>query len=146
MSDKLTTFETWFQRVWVEEDPSAIDDLFPAPASASGLGPEALSGPDDFKGFQSAICGLVRDIKIDIDKVVEQDDWISLAFTFSGVAKKSAEPVKTTASLIARIEDGLIQECHNFFDFMTLWGQLDLLPKDSLEQGLSGQSVVVTNS
>ena len=142
MSEKRQVFETWFQRVWTEEDPAAIDELFRADAAAMGLGAHPVQGPAKFRLFQSTLCELITDIAVSIDKTVEQGEWISLAFTFCGVAKSTGEPVKTTASLFGRIEDGQICECYNFFDFMTLWGQLGFKPENTFEQGLSGQKVV----
>ncbi len=39
---------------------------------------------------------------------------------------------------MARIEEGMLREAYNHFDFIGLWEQLGYLPQNSFEQGLSG--------
>ncbi len=39
---------------------------------------------------------------------------------------------------MARIEEGMLREAYNHFDFIGLWEQLGYLPQNSFEQGLGG--------
>jgi len=68
---KREFIETWFRRVWRDEDQSAIDEIFPLPGKAEGLGQQTLVGPEDFKKFHTSLCGLLSDIDISIDKYIE---------------------------------------------------------------------------
>ena len=74
MTPKRGTIETWFQRVWKEEDAHAIDELFVVDGKARGLGDNTLIGPKDFKIFHATLCNLLSDITITVDKSLEEED------------------------------------------------------------------------
>ena len=60
--------------MWTEEDTKAIDELFVVDGKARGLGENHLIGPKDFKVFHAALCALISDIKITLDKAIEEGD------------------------------------------------------------------------
>ena len=128
---------TWFYRVWKELDISAIDEMF-AGGEVRGLGSQTLLTPDDFKQFHGAMCALLTDIEIVIDKSVEQDNWTSALCTVNAKSKTNGKAISITGNVWVRIENNQIQEAYNHFDFVGLWAQLDLLPEDSFEKGLQG--------
>lgn len=141
MSDGREILENWFRRVWNEQDSSAIEEMFPSPSTASGLGEQDLQGPKDFQRFQSALCSLVLDLEITIDRLVEDGTWFAAECTLSGMSK-NREPVSIQGSTFCKIENGKILESSNHWDFMDLWVQNGLLPENCFPQGLSGQKVV----
>ena len=51
MTTNREIIETWFRRVWNEEDTKAIDELFVVDGEVRGLGENSLIGPMDFKIF-----------------------------------------------------------------------------------------------
>lgn len=134
--------ETWFRRVWKEEDVDAIDEMFPFPGEAKGLGAQSLIGPEDFKQFHGALCTLLSDIDICIDKCIEEGVWTSALCTLHATSKNDGSQVKITGTVFGRIEDGKIQEAYNHWDFLELWSQMGYLPSDSFEKGLKGQQVI----
>src|SRR5215470_12651594 len=95
--------ENWFHRVWTQEDTAAIDALFIPDGKARGLGKNILVGPEGFKKFHSALCGLLSDFVITIDKSIESEDWISAVCTLRAKDKKTKEPVTMTGSVMVRI-------------------------------------------
>ena len=97
---------------------------------------------DEFKQFHGAMCALLSDIDISIDRVIEDGVWSSALCTLKARSKKTGDNVTVTGNLWARIEDGKILEGYNHFDFLGLWGQLGYLPADSFEQGLQGRKIV----
>jgi hypothetical protein len=139
---KRDVMETWFQRVWAEEDKTAIDELFIPDGHARGLGQNVLIGPEGFKQFHSALCGLLSDIVITIDKSVESGDWISAVCTLKAKDQKTKAPVVMTGSVMVKIVDGKLTEAYNHWDFMGLYSQLGLLPGETFEKGLSGKKIV----
>ena len=134
--------ETWFKRVWGDEDQSAIDELFPSTGKAEGLGQQTLVGPEDFKIFHNSICELLSAIDISIDKYIEEGSWSSALCTMRAVSKENGEAVTISGNVFVRLENGQIQEGYNNFDFMSMWSQLGFLPADCFEQGLNGEKVV----
>lgn len=142
MSTSRNVMETWFRRVWSDEDTSAIEEMFIPDGEARGLGGNVLIGPRDFKQFHAALCGLLKDIVITIDKSIEQGDWISCVCTLRAQSQQSDDPVQITGSVLIRIVDGKLIEAYNHWDFLGMFGQLGLIPGSTFETALSGQRVI----
>jgi len=142
MSTSRKLFETWFHRVWKCEDRSAIDELFIPDGKARGLGANVLIGPEGFKQFHTALCGLLSDIVITIDKSIESGDWIAAVCTLRAKSRASGAGVEMTGSVMGQVVEGRITEAYNHWDFQGLFGQLVLLPADSFEKARSGRKVV----
>ncbi len=140
MSQGKSLLETWFQRVWTEQDPDAVHDMF-AGGQVRGLGENTAFSSEDFIAFQSAFCNLVTDIHISIDKCLDDGTWISALCTLRATSRRDGQAVVMTGCTWCRYESGVIQEAYNHFDFMGLFAQLGLLPQDSFEQGLAGQTI-----
>jgi len=134
--------ETWFRRVWTEEDSTAIEELFVPDGEARGLGANVLIGPEGFKQFHSALRGLLCNFVITIDKSVESGDWISAVCTLRAKSRQSGGPVEMTGSVMVRIEDGKLTEAYNHWDFLSLFSQLGLLPKETFGKALGGEKIV----
>jgi len=140
MSSNTEVLERWFRRVWTEKDLSAIDDMFPQPAKAAGLGEQDLIGPDDFKQFQMALCEQVSEIEITIDKCLEEQAWVSALCTFKGKAV-CGKRISITGTVFALIENDKIIQGYNHWDFISLWEQLGLLPSNCFANCLAGTKV-----
>jgi len=141
MSSSEEVVRTWFRRVWEEEDVSAIDEMLQHDTNASGFGSQTLVGPEQFKQMHAALCALISNTKVTFDKFMQQDDWISLLCTINANSTETGKAVSITGSAWIRVGDGKILEGYDHFDFMGLWAQLELLPQDCFEQGLSGQKI-----
>lgn len=138
MQTGLNILDTWFRRVWTEQDQTAISDMFSTDGSAAGLGSQLLIGPEQFKQFHTAMCDLISDIHISIDKYVENGVWSSALCSLHATTKEGKHVV-ITGSVFARIENGKIHEAYNHWDYMGLWAQLGLLPCNCFEQCLCGK-------
>ncbi len=142
MSEKLALMEAWMQRVRTDQEVAAIDELFVDAGRARGLDKQTLVGPKDFKVFHHAMSELLKDFKISIDHHIEQGDWISALITIDARARANNQAVSFSGNVHVEIRQGQIQQAYNHIDFMGLYCQLGLLPKDCFEQGLSGCQVV----
>ena len=71
MMSRKAFVEGWFQRVWTEENPGAIDELFHPDGNAKGLGGKPLVGVDGFKQFHCALCALITDIHFTVLRCLE---------------------------------------------------------------------------
>ena len=142
MSTAREVMETWFHRVWTEEDSAAIEELFVPDGQARGLGANVLIGPEGFKQFHSALRGLLSNFMITIDKSIESGDWISAVCTLRAKSRRSGTPVTITGSVMVRIVDGKLMEAYNHWDFLGLFSQLELLPGETFERALSGEKII----
>lgn len=142
MSTNIEVLETWFRRVWTEEDSAAIDELFIPDGEARGLGANHLIGPEGFKQFHSALCGLLSDFVITIDRSLEVEDWISAVCTLRARSESSGDPIEITGQVMIRIADGKLTEAYNHWDFLGIFSQLGLLPTDTFERALGGEKLI----
>ncbi|MEM6973423.1 MAG: ester cyclase [Pseudomonadota bacterium] len=135
--------ETFFRRVWSEQDEGAIDELLLPEAHASGLTESGLPmvGPDAFKAFHRAVLALIDNVEIIIDHAVVEGAWASLTLRIEATSRATGEKIGTRGHMLAKIVDGNIVEGHNHVDFIALFEQLGLLPKHVLTTCLSGNSV-----
>lgn len=138
----VEVLRSFFQRVWTEQDASAIDELFADTGLARGLGRQPLMGPAEFRPFHASLCRLLTDIKITIEKSTDDGSWTWIMGTMEAKARSSGEKVTMHGAGLARIENGMIQEAYNHWDFTAVWSQLGLLPPDTFEQALQGNKVV----
>ena len=138
---KLEVMKNWYQRVWSEEDASAIDEIMKPSAVARGLGSKSQTGPEEFKPFQKALLGIIGDMKITIDRHVEEGDWLSQYILISGTCRKTGKEVSMTGQVMVKIVGEEILEGYNHVDFMSLYEQLELLPSQTFETCLCGKKV-----
>jgi len=138
----LEVMETWFQRVWKEEDTSAIDELFVPDGRAMGLGANVLIGPEGFKQFHARLLGIISSVQVSVDKVIHSDDWSAAVCTLRATSRANGRPAVMTGSVMVRIADGKIMEAYNHWDFLGLFTQLELLPSGSFETALGGAKVI----
>ena len=142
MSTCNEVLETWFRRVWTEQDADAIDELFVPDGAARGLGGNVLIGPAGFREFHSALRALLTDFVITIDKSLEEGEWISAVCTLRATSKESATPIEITGSVMIRISEGKLMEAYNHWDFIGMFSQLGLLPTNTFVRALGGEKVV----
>lgn len=55
MADITDVMTTWFERVWTNEDESAIDEMLVEDTHAKGLGAQSHVGPEEFKIFHRTL-------------------------------------------------------------------------------------------
>ena len=132
-------FEVWFQRVWKENDSSAIYELF-SDGNAEGLMSQQVVGPEQFHAFQKKLSGLVHNIEISIDKSVEDDEWVALLCVLKGNCASTGKAVSMTGTIFGDVQNGQILQAYNHWDFQGLFVQLGLLSEGCFERCLDGES------
>jgi hypothetical protein len=138
---KLDFLREWYRRVWVEADPAAIDDYFAPRVGADGLMPDGQVSAEDFRALVPALLSVVRNLRIEIDRHVETEDWLWAQITVHGTAAQGIDPIKASGQIMMKIEGDKITEAYNAFDFITFFEQVKLLPQDSFLLLLSGESL-----
>ena len=135
--DKRALLEEWFQRFWVQEDMTAIEDMTVPDAPVLGLTDAPQITPEELRGFAQSLLALCNFDRIEIEKYTEDGDWAHVLTTFHATARNGGAPCPFTAQILVRIEGGRIVEGHNHPDFITLFQQLGIMPSDMLTRCLS---------
>ncbi|MDX1782355.1 MAG: ester cyclase [Thalassovita sp.] len=133
--------ETWFRRVWEEEDLSAIDEMMASPADTHGLGGLTMIGPDDFKQFAEALLGQIGNVSTKIEHFMEDGEWFHALIGITATGAQSGTPIGFTGQTTGKIVNGKFESNYNHFDFMTMYEQLGHLPQNTMDCCLSGRSL-----
>ena len=138
---KLELLGNWYRRVWIEADPDAIDDYFAPRAGADGLMPDGQVSAEDFRALVPALLSLVRNLRIEVDRSIETDDWLWAQITVHATHAQSVNQIRASGQIMMRIEGDKIVEAYNAFDFITFFEQAGLLPEDAFLLLLSGERI-----
>ena len=133
--------ETWFQRVWNQAEGHVIDEMFSPATKASGLTDQVMLGPAEFKKFHRLMFALMKDFNITVGQCIEAGDRIAARCTVEATQIISGKRVKITGGVFVKIGDEKIVEAYNYFDFISLFGQLGFIPEDTLQRCLSGEHI-----
>ena len=136
--NKLDLVEAWYQRMWVEEDFSAIDEFINPDLAVRGLGAHPQLTCDELRAFAQQFLALMDVDEVAIEHSMESGDWIQTLITVRGKSRKQDEPLEFGGQVLTRIVGGKIVESFNALDFMQMFVQMGLLPKDAVERCFSG--------
>ncbi|WP_300517548.1 nuclear transport factor 2 family protein [Aliiroseovarius sp.] len=136
----LNTLKAWYDRIWLQGDLDAIDELFTPDTEAQGM-MEFAVGPEDFKALVPAFLAQVELEKVSYDKVLELGDWVWAHMSAHATSRASEAPITVTGQIMVRVQDGRIVEAYNQFDFLTLFEKLGYLPPETLALCLSGEGI-----
>jgi len=139
--DKREFLEIWYRRVWEEEDLSAISEMFQPDTLARGLVDGAHVGPEEFEAFAGAMLQLVGNAKICIERFIEQGDWLAAVVSIKAEDRNTAKPVAITGQTFAKVIDGVLVESYNHLDSIGFYEQLGLMPENSFEICLMGETI-----
>jgi len=134
-----TLVRTWFKEVWNDGNESAIDRYFAQDAIAHGLpAPDgkSMTGPSAFKPFVKQFRTAFPNMRIEILRTITEGQFVCahcrVTGTHSGPGYGPAPtgiPIDFSGMTIVRVENDSIKEGWNSFDFMSLFQQIQLLPK-----------------
>lgn len=141
MSLEQDRMKEWFQRVWVDFDLDAVDEMFKQDGQAQGIMPDMALGSNDFKDFVPMVQELLDDIAVDMTMLTQTGPWVQALYRVRALSATNSAPVNAMGQLCARYENGLMVEAYNTFDFFSLFEQLGQLPDMSLALCLSGEKL-----
>ncbi len=144
--EKRKLLETWYKRVWLDEDLSAVDEMMTDSAPVHGLDTFPHVGAADFKVFVKAMLNLIKDTRISIDDYMEQGDRITVLMNVSAKCRKTSKPVQFFGLAMGTIVDDKITKAYNYVDFIGLFEQLGVLPQDAFQACLCGHQMRVSEN
>jgi steroid delta-isomerase-like uncharacterized protein len=130
-----TVARTWFEEVWNQGREEAIDSLLAPDAIIDGLVGSAMHGSAGFRSYHRSLRGAFPDIHIDVERSVTQGDYVVVYCHVTGThmgaslgVPPSGRRVDFRGFAMAKVEDGRVCQGWNCFDFLTMYGQLGLVP------------------
>ena len=139
MSTPSDVAREWFQKVWNERDEESIDRMLNPKAEIVGISASdatVLRGPAEFRVFRGAFLSAFPDLRVEITKVIEQDDWVAVRFTCEGThsgeglgVAPSGRRVHFFSMALGRVENGQWVEGWNMVDFPELNRQMGGEPR-----------------
>lgn len=122
----------WFEHLWCRHECDVIDNMMSAEVKMHGLAANQPIGREEFRAIHTHFCAQFPDVQIQVVKAIEQDDCVSIFAEVTGTHAKSGEPIWAFGSGLARIEDGLIVETWEAWDFLSILVQLGEVPEEKL--------------
>ena len=128
----------WFARVWNAGEEAAIDELFSPNVVAHGLAADGqpLRGPEAFKPFFRAFKSSMPDLTVTVTQTVTEGNLCATFCEVEGTHTgdqlgfaPTNRRVKFSGFTLTRVEDGLIQEGWNTYDFLSMYQQLGIIPE-----------------
>lgn len=138
MTELKKTLSVFLERVWGQSDLESLAEMIADDAKIGGLEEIDLDGPAAFAAFHRMIHAQFRDIRVIVENMVEEGDWIATRIMLKGVDRKSARAVNTQVHVMCKFVDGLLVEGYNLVDFLSLFQQTGLLPDRTLDVCLMG--------
>lgn len=125
----------WFTEVWTNSNGEVIEELFPIDGIAYGLGPP-VQGPTAFRAFWYQLHATFSDIEVKVVECVDQGDRCYVRCEGSAIFEGKTIPLN--GGCLCRIEDGMIREVWNYWDFVGTMEQMGALPESSFVQACNG--------
>jgi len=118
-----TFIHRWFDEVWHKRNENAIDELLDQDAVIHGLEIDGnLRGPAAFKPFYRSFCESFPSIRVDLDHLIQANDFEVAHCTVTGKNVKGQE-VNFNGIVVCKFRDGKMIEAWNGFDFLKMFQQ-----------------------
>lgn len=115
----------WFEEVWNNGNVNIIDELLDENIITHGLDTEGSGvGIQSFKVFHKDFTDNFKDIHVEVEQIIAEDDYEVARCTASAVQKLTGRKVEFSGIVINKIKDGKIIEAWNNFDFLSMYLQL----------------------
>jgi steroid delta-isomerase-like uncharacterized protein len=129
----------WFEEVWNKGRADAIDEMLSPNAVVHGLSDDStvpLRGPEDFKPFHRRFRDAFPGLTVSVDDLVAEGDKVTARCSVRGIHEGDSLGFDATQAevefdgiAIVRIEDGMIVEAWNNFDFMKMYQQVGAISR-----------------
>ena len=136
MSDSKTTpprsvIERYYDEVWAQRRPEAIDGLFAAGYLIHAGARGTLAGPAGIRSNYDSLVRAFPDVRFDLDDVVAEGDKVVVRYTMHGTHRGEFQGIAPTGRGVTvpgigiyRIAGGLVQESWVVRDSLVLLRQL----------------------
>ncbi len=98
--------KAWYTEVWEKGNTDAIDDFYAPGTNAEELIPNLHVGIEELRDLVVAFRHLLGEIKVNLTKTVEENDWVSAVYEVHTSRADNKEPIYVTGHVMSRIRDG----------------------------------------
>ena len=120
-----TLLYNWFEEVWNKSNENAIDQLMTDKAEFYGIETDnTAKGASGFKLFFRDFSNQLKNIRIDVEDVISQDDMESARTVISAIHRETNKTINFPGICMVRVENGKIAEAWNSYDFLSMYLQL----------------------
>lgn len=133
---------TWFDRVWVKGDAEYIDLGLSESCEITGLTPDSITSPADFRKFHGMMFELFGEFDIAIDHLMENESICSGVVSIRANHKPTNRPVRFRTSFFTTFENGRISKVENLVDYLSVLIQIKAVPADIAAKGLAGEKIL----
>ncbi|SOB93070.1 nuclear transport factor 2 family protein [Rhodobacter maris] len=138
---KLDILRDWYDRVWIAGDLDAINDFFPQGTEATGIMPGLSLAPRDFAEFIPLMRSLVTDLRYEVLRHAEGDDWLWALLRFQGKTRRDHRPIDVSSQVAVRFTGDRFAEAYNMTDMITFFEQIGALPEQAMALCLMGEQL-----
>ncbi|MBX3171545.1 MAG: ester cyclase [Candidatus Eremiobacteraeota bacterium] len=132
----IVTASEFFERVWENGDLDAIFTMFDG--RADGLTQSSLD-PEGYLRFYQGVTAFLKDFQVEITDWMSQGDKLFLRWQARARHRTKDKVIHWPGTSFGTYRDGKILEAHNYFDFMNLFQQLEIVPEQAVSRGLAGE-------
>jgi len=121
---KSTLSYRWFQEVWNEGREDLIDNLMTEQSIVHGIAEGQSKGAEAFRSFYRNFKNQFRDIRVDIQEALSQDNLECALTNVTATHKETGTKVSFSGLCMVKYEEGKIAEAWNHYDFLSMHQQL----------------------
>ena len=127
----------WFEEVWNQRRPDAMDELLETNAPVYGVGGanDVAYGPAGFRPAYEQLLGAFPDIHFTVEDAISEGDLVALRWTATAThtgdhlgMPASGKPVTITGMVFARSRNGKMVEGWNNWDMLGLMHAIGQIP------------------
>ena len=122
----------WFNELWNENNENTIDEILHHEVEAHGLGGAPLIGTEAFREFYKAFIATYTDIKVTIEKMVEEGDSVVVMCKVEGVHKATHNKISFSGISVSQFAGDKVVKGWNYFDFLGLNLQIGKISAEQL--------------
>ncbi|CUH77544.1 Ketosteroid isomerase-related protein [Tropicibacter naphthalenivorans] len=127
------------QRIWIDNDLDAIDDIYQPDAEIHGMVPGTVLGPREFREVIEQYSTLSRLDGFTIhDVFVDSDDRAAFRITLQVTSFANGRTAPQDCSIFMTLRDGRIAATHNYVDLMGYFEMVGALPEHTAYMLLAG--------
>lgn len=132
----IVTASEFFERVWEKGDLDAIFTMFEG--QAGGLA-EGFVDPQGYLKFYQGLTAFLKDFRVEISDWMAQGDKLFLHWKATARHRSRDKVVSWMGTSFGTYRDGKILQAQNYFDFLGLFQQLEIVPEQAVARGLAGE-------
>ncbi|MBE1296030.1 ester cyclase [Phycobacter azelaicus] len=139
---KLAFMRELFDEVWENGNFAFAEKRINEEFKMEAMGEDVVFPRKDFRDLVAAFRSLTGPPRIGFLHHMESGDWITLRFRLTSGGPDGATPINVLGMMMTRIAGNRITENYTQFEYVQLFEQLGLLPRDALAALMSRTRLV----